>query len=98
MTNALLCLISRFTDCNYLATAPGTVTSSQRGFENEERRQYSERINGAVSIFCFAQRRKQAAAMADVVSRAARPDHGGDHRHRIDPVRPRRPAGRVAQQ
>src|SRR5262245_38033701 len=77
------------------ATAPGTVTSSQWGFKNGERRQYSERLNGAVSIFGFAQGRKQAAAMADVVCRAARPDHGGDRRHRLDPVRPRRPARRV---
>src|SRR5262249_59863814 len=88
MTNALLYLISRFIDCNNLATTPCTVTSSQRGFENEERRQYSERINGAVSILCFAQPREQAAAMADVVSRASRPDHGGDRRHRLDPLPP----------
>src|SRR5262252_5282864 len=97
MTNALLCLISLLTDCNNLATTPCTVTSSQRGFENEERRQYSERVNGAVSILCFAQQREQAAAMADVVSRASRPDHGGDCRHRLDPVPPRRPAGRGVQ-
>src|SRR5262245_25810089 len=97
MTNALLCLISRFTDCNNLATAPCTVTSAQRGVENEERRRYSERINGDVSILWFAQQRMQAATMADVVSRAARPDHGGDRRHWLDPLRPRRPASRGVQ-
>src|SRR5262245_10357254 len=97
MTNALLCLISRFTDCNNLATAPCTVTSAQRGFENEERRRYSERINGDVSILWFAQQRRQAATMADVVSRAARPDHGGDRSHWLDSLRPRRPASRGVQ-
>jgi len=41
-------------------------------------------ISQPLPVLYFAQQRKQAAAMADVVSRASRPDHGGDRRHRLE--------------